>query len=176
MCSGCALASARMPRNFRSDCFGSYDSRPEEVSYLKHPFIPTSNALIMSLLLPCDNVPRFMARKRPLLPFEVAAGDWDCVTVSRSKVCQGIFGGFGPGDSGFRPHGRRFSKKFQTQFFTWLHLRRGVRCQISMIFLHSGPLDVLVYFRDPRMIPLFEHHMATHSVRDIHRLEMVFKS
>lgn len=27
---------------------------------------------------------RFMARKRPLLPFEVAAGDWDCVTVSRS--------------------------------------------------------------------------------------------
>eukprot|EP00435_Cladocopium_sp_Y103_P039837 s2497_g10.t1 len=26
---------------------------------------------------------RFMARKRPLLPFEVAAGDWDCVTVSR---------------------------------------------------------------------------------------------
>ena len=26
---------------------------------------------------------RFLARKRPLLPFEVAAGDWDCVTVSR---------------------------------------------------------------------------------------------
>lgn len=24
-----------------------------------------------------------MARKRPLLDFEVAAGDWDCVTVSR---------------------------------------------------------------------------------------------
>lgn len=29
---------------------------------------------------------RFMARKRPLLPFEVAAGDWDCVTISRSAA------------------------------------------------------------------------------------------
>ena len=149
-----------MPGNFRSDCFGSYDSHPEEVSYLKHPFIPTSNALIMSLL-PCDNVPRFMARKRPLLPFEVAAGDWDCVTVSRSKVW-GIFGAFGPGDSGLTvQEKRRFSKKFQ-QFFTgWSPKNREVLVDGST----SGVDD-----RDPGMIPLFEHHMATHPVRDIHRL------
>lgn len=146
-----------MPGNFRSDCFGWYDSSPEEVSYLKHPLIPTSNAPIMSLL-PCDNVPRFMARKRPLLPFEVAAGDWDCVTVSRSKVwARGFW--FNRLDGDFPRNFSSFSlDDYQnTERFRWM--------------APPGSDD-----RDPGMIPLFEHHMATHPVRDIHRLEMVFKS